>query len=276
MLKTKTIIDQIFSYLTLLIIAVICIYPALWVVLSSLKPGTALFSETLIPASFTLEHYATLFKNYPFGQWYFNTIKIAVISTIFGTILTLITGYVLSIFRFNGRKGLMKTLLVLGLFPGFMSMIAIYILLSQMNLLNTHIALIIVYAAGAPLFFLYSKSYFDTMPKSVIEAARIDGAGHLLIFLRIVLPMSKPLIVYTSLMTFNGAFTDFIFAKLVLRSSEQKTLAVGLFDLIGEKVASQFTVFAAGCVMIALPVTLLFIFMQRYLVEGLTAGADKG
>ncbi|WP_445490078.1 sugar ABC transporter permease [Niallia sp. 03133] len=264
------------SYIALILIAIICIYPAIWVILSSLRPGASLYSETLIPAKITFDHYLSLFKKYPFAQWYFNTIKIAVISTFFGTIFTLITGYVFSVYRFNGRKKLMNTLLVLGLFPGFMSMIAIYILLTQMNLLNTHIAIILVYVAGSPLFFLFAKSYFDTMPKSVIEAARIDGAGHLLTFFRIILPMSKPLIVFTSLMTFNGAFTDFIFAKLVLRSPEQKTLAVGLFDLIGEKVASQFTVFAAGCVMIALPVTLLFIFMQRYLIEGLTAGADKG
>jgi arabinogalactan oligomer/maltooligosaccharide transport system permease protein len=276
MQKTKTFIDLTFSYLALIIIAVICIYPALWVLLSSLRPGTSLFSETLIPANITFGHFATLFEKYPFGQWYYNTIKISLISTLFGTLLTLITGYIFSIFRFTGRKKIMNTLLILGLFPGFMSMIAIYILLSQMNLLNTHIAIILVYVAGAPLFFLFAKSYFDTMPKSVIEAARIDGAGHLLIFMRIILPMSKPLIVFTSLMTFNGAFTDFIFAKLVLRSPEQKTLAVGLFDMIGDKVASQFTVFAAGCVMIALPVTLLFMFMQRYLIEGLTAGADKG
>ncbi|WP_445488751.1 sugar ABC transporter permease [Niallia sp. 03133] len=278
MKKTKSFLDISFSYLTLIIVAVICIYPALWVILSSFRPGTSLFSETLIPAHFTFDHYVTLFKQYPFGQWYYNTIKISVISTFFGTLFTLITGYIFSVFRFSGRKNLMNTLLVLHVFPGFMSMIAIYILLSQMNLLNTHTALICVYVAGAPLWFLFSKTYFDTMPKSVIEAARIDGAGHLRIFTQIILPMSKPLIVFTSLMTFNTAFTDFIFSKLILRSPEQKTLAVGLFDMINDKVAGQlpFTLFAAGCVMVALPVTLLFMFMQRYLIDGLTAGADKG
>ncbi|WP_141434046.1 sugar ABC transporter permease [Bacillus sp. 03113] len=276
MLKTKKRVQLTLSYLALIIIAIFCLYPAIWVILASLRPGTSLYSETLIPTKITFDHYLRLFTAFPFAQWYFNTIKIAVISMICGTISTLITGYIFSTFRFTGRKNIMNSLLVLGLFPGFMSMIAIYILLTQMNLLNTHFAIIIVYVAGAPLGFLFAKNFFDTMPKGIIEAARIDGAGHMLIFLKIILPLSKPLIVYTSLMAFNAAFTDFIFAKLVLRSPEKKTLAVGLFDMLGENTAPEFTVFAAGCVMIAVPVTLLFIFMQRYLIEGITAGADKG
>lgn len=244
--------------------------------MSSFRTGDALFSDTILPASYTFSHYIGLFDKHPFGVWYWNTLKISVSSMILGTILTLLTGYAFSVFRFTGRKNLMSMLLVLGLFPGFMSMIAIYILLNQMNLLNTHTAVVIVYAAGAPLYFLFAKSYFDTIPKSLVEAARIDGAGHMPIFFRIVLPLSTPLIVFTSLMTFTGAFTDFIFAKLVLRSPDKKTLAVGLFDMIGDRFSNEFTMFAAGCVLAAVPVTVLFILMQRFLVEGLTAGADKG
>ncbi|MGP7819317.1 sugar ABC transporter permease [Niallia sp. 01092] len=275
--KTKKRIRLTLSYLALIIIAIICLYPAFWVILASFRPGTSLYSETLIPQTFTLEHYKHLFTNMPFAEWYMNTLKIAIISMVCGTISTLICGYIFSTFRFTGKKHLFSSILILGLFPGYMSMIAVYILLTQLDLLNTHTAIIIFYVAGAPLInVLFAKNFFDTLPNGIIEAARIDGAGHMLIFSKIILPLSKPLIVYTSLMTFNGAFTDFIFAKLVLRSPEQKTLAVGLFDLIGKNVASQFTVFAAGCVMIALPVTLLFIFMQRYLIEGVTAGADKG
>ncbi|WP_036738260.1 sugar ABC transporter permease [Paenibacillus zanthoxyli] len=265
-----------FSYVALTIIAVFCIYPALWVLMSSFRTGSSLFSETILPTSYTFSHYTDLFAKRPFAVWYVNTLKIAVTSMILGTILTLLTGYALSVFRFKGRKNLMSILLVLGLFPGFMSMIAIFILLNQMNLLNTHLAVIIVYAAGAPLFFLFAKSYFDTIPRSLVEAARIDGAGHMPIFFRIVLPLSTPLIVYTALMTFTGAFTDFIFAKLVLRSPDKKTLAVGLFDMIGDRFSNEFTMFAAGCVLAAVPVTILFILMQRFLVDGLTAGADKG
>lgn len=274
--KTKTTVWLTFSYIVLVLIAVFCVYPALWVTISSLRTGDALYSDTVIPSALTFEHYLDLFKKFMFAQWYINTLKIALASMIIGTVLTLLTGYTFSMFRFAGRKNLMSILLVLGLFPGFMSMIAIYILLNQMDLLNKHAAIIIVYAAGAPLFFLFAKSYFDTIPKSLVEAARIDGAGHLPIFFRIVMPLSTPLIVYTALMTFTGAFTDFIFAKLVLRSPEKKTLAVGLFDMIAGQFATEFTTFAAGCVLTALPITIVFIIMQRFLVDGLTAGADKG
>lgn len=274
--KTKTVLWLGFSYVVLALIAVFCMYPAVWVTMSSFRVGDALYSDTIIPRSLTLDHYTNLFDKYLFAQWYANTLKISIITMIVGTVMTLLTGYAFSMFRFAGRQNLMSMLLVLGLFPGFMSMIAIYILLNQMNLLNTHLAIIIVYAAGAPLFFLFSKSYFDTIPKSLVEAARIDGAGHLTIFFRIVMPLSTPLIVFTSLMTFTGAFTDFIFAKLVLRSPEKKTLAVGLFDMISDRFATDFTTFAAGCVLVAVPITVLFILMQRFLVDGLTAGAEKG
>ncbi|AJY76949.1 sugar ABC transporter permease [Paenibacillus beijingensis] len=274
--KAKTTLWLSFSYVLLAIIGVFCVYPALWVTMSSLRVGDALYSDTIIPSALTLEHYTNLFDKYLFAGWYVNTLKISVASMIIGTVLTLLTGYAFSMFRFAGRKNLMSLLLVLGLFPGFMSMIAIYILLNQMNLLNTHLAIIIVYAAGAPLFFLFSKSYFDTIPKSLVEAARIDGAGHLTIFFRIIMPLSTPLIVFTSLMTFTGAFTDFIFAKLVLRTPEKKTLAVGLFDMITDPFSTEFTTFAAGCVLVAVPITVLFILMQRFLVDGLTAGAEKG
>ncbi|AIQ12747.1 sugar ABC transporter permease [Paenibacillus durus] len=274
--QARTTIRLSFSYIALILLTAFCAYPALWVLMSSFRTGDALFSDTILPASYTLSHYTELFAKHPFGVWYMNTLKIAVSSMILGTILTLLTGYAFSVFRFTGRKNLMSILLVLGLFPGFMSMIAIYILLNQMNLLNTHTAVVIVYAAGAPLYFLFAKSYFDTIPRSLVEAARIDGAGHMPIFFRIVLPLSTPLIVYTALMTFTGAFTDFIFAKLVLRSPDKKTLAVGLFDMIGDRFSNEFTMFAAGCVLAAVPVTILFILMQRFLVDGLTAGADKG
>ncbi|MDT3425556.1 arabinogalactan oligomer/maltooligosaccharide transport system permease protein [Paenibacillus forsythiae] len=274
--KARTTIRLSFSYIALILLTAFCAYPALWVLMSSVRTGDALFSDTILPTAYTFSHYTELFAKHPFGVWYMNTLKIAVSSMILGTILTLLTGYTFSVFRFTGRKNLMSLLLVLGLFPGFMSMIAIYILLNQMNLLNTHTAVIIVYAAGAPLYFLFAKSYFDTIPRSLVEAARIDGAGHMPIFFRIVLPLSTPLIVYTALMTFTGAFTDFIFAKLVLRSPDKKTLAVGLFDMIGDRFSNEFTMFAAGCVLAAVPVTILFILMQRFLVEGLTAGADKG
>ncbi|NGM82480.1 sugar ABC transporter permease [Paenibacillus sp. 7124] len=274
--KPKKIVSITSVYSFLIIVGVISIYPAIWVIMSSLRVGGSLFSESLIPRQVTFIHYKELFAKYDFGLWYLNSLKISVISTIFMTILILLTGYIFSTFRFGGRKTLMSTLLVLGLFPSFMSMIAVYILLNMMNLLDTHLAVIIVYVAGSPVFFLFAKSYFDTIPKGLVEAARIDGANHLGVFFRIVAPLSTPMIVYMALLSFTGTFTDFIFARLVLSSTETKTLAVGLYDMITTNFSNDFTVFAAGCVLIAIPITLLFMIMQRFLVDGLTAGGEKG
>lgn len=274
--KLRRTIWLTISYILLAMIAVFAIYPALWVVLASFRPGTSLFSETLIPDKFTLVHYRELFTKFPFGRWYVNTLKIAVLSTLFSTILVLLSGYVFSRFRFYGKKNLMTGMFVLGMFPSFMSMIAVYILLLNMNMLNKHSALIFVYSAGAIMGYLLVKGYFDTIPKSLEEAARIDGANHWTVFFRIFVPLSKPLVVFLSVTSFAGFFNDYIFAQMVLRTKEQQTLAVGLYNMVSGSFATQFTIFAAGCVLVALPITLLTMAFQRFLVEGLTAGADKG
>lgn len=275
--KKKSIIRLSFSYLLLIAIAVCVLYPTIWIVMSSIRPGTSLFSDSLIPSNPTFEHYVSLFtsKEYQYGLWYLNTLKIATFNMIFGVILVVMTAYALSRFRFYGRKNLMSGMLVLGMFPGFMSMIAIYILLMQLNLLDTHFALILVYSAGAPLGAFVVKGFFDTIPKSLEESARIDGATHWIVFRKIMLPLSKPMITYVGLMTFAGAWGDFIFARLVLRSKENYTLAIGLWDMVNNA-STNFTMFAAGAVLIAVPIALLYLFLQRFLVEGLTAGASKG
>lgn len=264
------------SHILLLMIAIFALYPALWVIFASFRPGTSLYSETFLPTQWTLAHYNTLFTDFPFATWYMNTLKIAILSMVFSTIFVLLSGYSFSRFRFRGRKGIMSTLFVLGMFPSFMSMIAVYILLLNMNLLNTHSALIMVYSAGAIMGYVLVKGYFDTIPKSLEDSARLDGAGHFRVFYHIFLPLSRPLIVFLSVTSFAGAFNDFIFAQMVLRTKEQQTLAVGLYNMVNSQFATQFTIFAAGCVLVALPITLLFMFMQRHLVEGLTAGAEKG
>ncbi|EPY07883.1 binding-protein-dependent transporters inner membrane component [Paenibacillus alvei TS-15] len=275
--KKKSLIRLSFSYLLLIAIAVCVLYPTIWIVMSSIRPGTSLFSDSLIPSNPTFEHYVSLFtsKEYQYGLWYLNTLKIATFNMIFGVILVVMTAYALSRFRFYGRKNLMSGMLVLGMFPGFMSMIAIYILLMQLNLLDTHFALILVYSAGAPLGAFVVKGFFDTIPKSLEESARIDGATHWIVFRKIMLPLSKPMITYVGLMTFAGAWGDFIFARLVLRSKENYTLAIGLWDMVNNA-STNFTMFAAGAVLIAVPIALLYLFLQRFLVEGLTAGASKG
>lgn len=266
------------KYLILIIIAICCIYPALWVVLSSLRPGTSLYSPTLIPDQFTLVHYKELFTNpsFPYGRWYLNTLKIATVTMIFSTVLVTLSMYALSRFRFRSRQTMLTSMLILGMFPGFMSMIAIFILLLQLNLLDTHAALILVYSAGSVLGGFVVKGYYDTIPRSLDEAARIDGASHLQVFIKIMLPLSRPILTYVALTQFTGVWGDFIFARLVLRSKENWTLAVGMWDLVASYQNSNFTMFAAGAVLIAIPITLLFIILQRFLVQGLTSGASKG
>lgn len=280
-MKRKKRIKLTFSYILLILIAIVCIYPALWIIMSSFKVGDSLYSETIIPEQFTLQHYKDLFlpqadKDIPFLQWYWNTLKIAVTSMVLGTIIQVLTAYAMSRFRFKGRKTAMSVILILGMFPGFMSMIAVYVMLLQMNLLDSAWALILVYTSGAALGMFVAKGFFDTIPRALEESALLDGASHMRIFVSIILPLSKPIITYISLMTFSGAWVDFIFARLILRSRENWTLAVGLYELVNSYTSTEFTLFAAGSVLVALPITLLYMLLQRFLVDGLTAGATKG
>ncbi|WP_127531501.1 sugar ABC transporter permease [Paenibacillus kobensis] len=276
--KRSGFVRLTFTYIALAAIAVCSLYPALWVLLSSLRPGPSLYSKRFWPSSFTLDHYRELFTNKTFlyGTWYVNTLKIATLSMIFSTILITLSMYALSRFRFRGRKTTLTVMLVLGMFPSFMSLIAIYVILLQLNLLDTHAAIILVYSAGSVLSGFIVKGFYDTIPRSLDEAARIDGASHLQVFARIMLPLSRPVLTYVALTSFTGAWVDFIFARLVLRTKEKWTLAVGMWDLVNSFQNSNFTLFAAGAVLIAIPITLLFVFLQNFLVQGLTSGASKG
>jgi len=280
-MKQKRRLNLVLSYIMLVLIALVCIYPALWIILSSFKVGDSLYSETLIPTQLTLEHYKDLFrsqsdKDLPYLQWYWNTLKIAVTSMVLGTLLQVLTAYAMSRFRFKGRQTMMSVILILGMFPGFMSMIAVYVILLQMNLLNSPWALILVYTSGAALGMFVAKGFFDTIPRALEESALLDGASHSQIFRLIILPLSTPIMTYIAITTFTAAWVDFIFARLILRSRENWTLAVGLYELVSSYSSTEFTLFAAGSVLVALPITLLYMFLQRFLVHGLTAGATKG
>ncbi|WP_339316366.1 sugar ABC transporter permease [Paenibacillus sp. FSL R10-2734] len=267
------------SYIILIALSIAALYPALWILFASFRPGKSLYSKTFIPEQFTFDHYRELFTSpsYMFGTWYANTLKIAIFSMLIGVVLTLLTSYAVSRFRFKARKTALSTVLILGMFPGFMSMIAIYMLLKEFNLLDTHIALIIVYAAGAPLGGTFiAKGFLDTIPRSLDEAARIDGASNFGIFMRVILPLSRPMITYMALTQFVGPWVDFIFARLILRTKENWTVAVGMWDMVNTNQNTNFTLFSAGAVLISIPIMILFVFLQRLLVDGLTAGASKG
>jgi arabinogalactan oligomer/maltooligosaccharide transport system permease protein len=267
------------TYLILTLLALASVYPALWIVLSSFKSGNSLYSETFIPKSLTFDHYKDLFTSqlYRYPVWFMNTIKVAILSTVFGTLLTMVGSYAMARFRFPGRKQGLTLMLVLNMFPGFMAMISIFILLSQINLLNNHWALVLIYSSGAFVTNVFvAKGFYDTIPRSLEEAALIDGATHSIVFWKIIFPLSRPMITYISLVIFSGAWVDFIFARLILRSQEKITLAVGLYEMVNQRNSTEFTMFAAGAVLLAIPIIILYFWLQRYLIDGLTVGASKG
>lgn len=275
--KTRTLA---FVYILLITLSIIWLFPILWVVLTSFRGEGAMSVNYIIPKTFTLENYKMLFSNnsYPFAQWFFNTLIVAIATCLISTFITVAIAYSVSRIKFKFRNRFLKLALVLNMFPGFMSMIAVYYILKAMELDGTLIALIIVYSAGAALGFYIAKGFFDTIPYSLDESAMIDGATKKDIFFKITLPLSKPIIIYTALMTFMIPWMDFIFAQVILGQQKQKyTVAIGLFTMLQpDKINQWFMPFTAGCVIIAIPITLLFMVMQKYYVEGITAGGVKG
>lgn len=270
------------SYTALIALSIVWLFPIVWIVLTSFRGEGGAFVPYIIPKTFTLENYRILLTNatgnFPFVRWFLNTLFVATISCILSTFITIAMAYALSRLRFRLRKPFLKVALVLNMFPGFMSMIAIYYILKALGLTETLFALILVYSSGAALGFYIAKGFFDTIPMALDESAMIDGANKWEIFTQITLPLSKPMIVYTSLMTFMGPWMDFIFAKIIMGDKVQNyTVAIGLFTMMTRTTAnSLFMAFTAGCVLIAFPITILFIFMQRFYVEGITSGSVKG
>jgi arabinogalactan oligomer/maltooligosaccharide transport system permease protein len=270
------------SYTALIALSIVWLFPIVWIVLTSFRGEGGAFVPYIIPKTFTLENYRILLTNatgnFPFVRWFLNTLFVATISCILSTFITIAMAYALSRLRFRLRKPFLKVALVLNMFPGFMSMIAIYYILKALGLTETLFALILVYSSGAALGFYIAKGFFDTIPMALDESAMIDGANKWEIFTQITLPLSKPMIVYTSLMTFMGPWMDFIFAKIIMGDKVQNyTVAIGLFTMMTRTTAnSLFMAFTAGCVLIAIPITILFIFMQRFYVEGITSGSVKG
>ena len=268
-----------FVYILLIVLSVICLFHIDWVVLTSFRGEGTAFVNYFIPKTWTFDNYTKLFtqSTFPFGQWFLNTLIVATLSCIISTFITVAMAYSLSRIKFKHRNGFLKLALVLNMFPGFMSMIAVYYILKAFNLDQTLTALVLVYSAGAALGFYIAKGFFDTIPYSLDESAMIDGATRKDVFFKITLPLSKPIIVYTALMAFIAPWMDFIFAKVILGDATSKyTVAIGLFSMLQQDTINDwFMPFTAGSVIIAIPITLLFMFMQKYYVEGITGGSVK-
>lgn len=281
--KIRKKIGNFFVHVILAILAFIWLLPIFWVILTSFRKEPGSYVTTFFPKGYTLDNYKKLFTDTSilnFPQMFLNTFIIAVCTCIISTIFVLSVSYCMSRMRFKMRKPFMNIAMILGLFPGFMSMVAVYYILKVFGLTEgsmIRLSLIIVYSAGTGLGFYVAKGFFDTIPKALDEAALIDGATRWQTFTKITIPLSKPIIVYTILTSFMSPWLDFIFAKVICRANAQYfTVSIGLWKMLEkEYINSWYTCFAAGAVVVSVPIAILFIFTQKFYVDGMS-GAVKG
>ncbi|GAA3720109.1 sugar ABC transporter permease [Salinicoccus jeotgali] len=277
--KRKNLLKQIVMYTILFIMTIVIFYPLLWTFGISLNPGNNLYGANMIPENWSFTHYKWLFTDSQsmYLTWYKNTLIVAALSSFFSVVFVTLTAYAFSRYRFIGRKYGLYAFLILQMFPVLMAMVAIYILLNTIGLLDSLWGLVLVYVGGSiPMNAFLVKGYFDTIPRELDESAKMDGAGHFRIFFTIMIPLAKPIIAVVALFNFMAPFMDFILPRIVLRSPENFTLALGLYNMVNDQFANTFTRFAAGSILIAVPIAIVFLFLQRYLISGLMSGSTKG
>lgn len=279
--KLRRGIANTLIYILLAVLGFIWICPFIYLLMHSFRAEGVTVVNYIIPKQWTFQNYIDLFTGggtLNFTKWFVNTFVVACFSCVISTISVLMVSYAFSRLRFKSRKKFINVGMILGMFPGFMTMIAIYYLLKAMGLTQTLVALVICYSAGAGLGYQISKGFFDTIPRALDEAATIDGATKNQIFWKIILPMSKPIVVYTVLTAFIGPWTDFILVKIIMGDARDNyTVSVGLQLMASQQYISKYYQrFLAGSTVVAIPITLLFLKMQNYYVEGVTAGGVKG
>ena len=267
-------------YVILVLITLTWLFPFFGIVLESFRVETPAQVSYLWPKEFGFDNYIRLFKETDFLKWFTNTGIMGVCTAVFQTFFILSMSYVLSRLRFKGRRGLMNFMLILGMFPGFLTMILIYKVFSDFGLTMNMapVGLIIVYCASSGMSYYVSKGFFDTIPKSLDEAARVDGATRFQVFHKLILPLSKPIVIYTVLMGLMAPWGDFMLASyLIHENSAGMSVAVGMFEWLSRSnVNLNYTMFCAAGVIVAIPVTAVFLALQKYYVEGVTGGAVKG
>ena len=269
------------AYVVLTAMAAVWLLPILWLVLTAFRAEPGAYTTYILPKNYTLDNFTRLFtetSQFAFPRWYLNTLIVAVFTCLITTSLVLMISYAFSRLRFPTRKIFMNAGLILTMFPGFMSMIAVYHILKAVGLAKSLISLILVYSGGGALGYFIAKGFFDTIPRSLDEAATIDGANKNQIFWKIILPSSKPIVVYTAITAFIAPWVDFIFVSVIMKDDYMNyTVALGLYRMLErEHIYEYFTRFCAGAVLVAIPITLLFIKIQKFYVEGVTGGAVKG
>ena len=278
--KTTSRIGNAIAYVVLIIITLIWLFPFFGLVMESFKVNVQGMDGELFPEVFGLDNYIRLFTQTDFLVWFKNTAIMGVATAVFQTLFVLSMSYTLSRLRFKGRRFLMNFMLVLGMFPGFLTMILIYKVFADLGLTMqmAPIGLIIVYCASSGMGYYVSKGFFDTIPKTLDEAARVDGATRLQVFYKVIMPLSGSIIIYTILMGFMAPWGDFMLASYIIHeNSAGMNVAVGMYEWLSKTmVNTNYTMFCAAGVVVAIPVTIVFLCLQKYYVEGVTGGAVKG
>ncbi|MEA3286206.1 MAG: sugar ABC transporter permease [Candidatus Marinimicrobia bacterium] len=277
-MKKTTPLQYIMIYSLLLVAVAWSIYPILRVITISIRPGDNLLNESLsiIPDDWTFDNYIRIFTEHPLGTWIWNSILVTVTVVITGVALASTAGYALSRFRFPGREASLLSLLVTQMFPATMLLLPLFIMLSNLHLINTYLGLIVIYSSTALPFCVWQmKGYYDTIPYSLEEAARIDGASRFMAFYKIILPLASPALVITALFSFMSAWTEYIVAAQVLWYEDMFTLPIGLKSFQAN-MTTEWGLYAAGAMIVSIPAIALFLFLTKYLIGGLTIGSVKG
>ena len=273
-------ISNFFVYILLIAITVIWLFPFFGLVMESFKVNTRAMDGELFPKVFGLDNYIRLFKETDFLKWFKNTAIMGIATAVFQTFFVLSMSYTLSRLRFKGRKFLMNFMLILGMFPGFLTLILIYKVFSDLGLTMqmAPVGLVIVYCASSGMGYYVSKGFFDTIPKTLDEAARVDGATRAQVFYKVIMPLSGSIVIYTILMGFMAPWGDFMLASYIIHeNSAGMSVAVGMYEWLSKTmVNTNYTMFCAAGVIVAIPVTAVFLALQKYYVEGVTGGAVKG
>ena len=268
------------AYILLIAVCVIIIYPLLWTIGASFNPGNSLVSTSIIPKNPTNEHYVKLFAgegNLFYKQRYLNSLKISVFTMLLSLISVSFTAYAFSRFRFKGRKNGLTLFMLLQMIPQFSALTAIFVLGQMLGLINSHWLLILIYVGGQiPMNSYLLKGYMDTIPMDLDESARIDGASRTRIFWQIIIPLSRPMLAVVAMNGFTGPLGDFALSSVILRNPESYTLPIGLYKLVSDKMGASYTTFAAGAILISIPIVIVFLSLQKHFVSSLTAGGTKG
>ena len=278
-----------FKYLIALVLIIFALFPIIWIISASINPANSLASQELIPENATLENYEKLLTDnefsaiYPYKQWFINSLKLATVVTLISISITTMAAYAFSRFRFRQRTNMLRGILLVQVFPSLLVVVAVFLLIQQLGRvipsisLDTHTGLILVYLGGAMGINIWlMKGYFDSIPREIDESAMVDGATHWQIFTRLLLPLMRPIIIVVAILSFIFVYGDFILARTLLKTTEQYPLTVGLYIFTSGQFSQQWGIFAAGALMGALPIVIIYLILQDQIVGGLTQGAVKG